>query len=76
MKEATETEEGEVYIVCTVCGESGLYALEKLPHTDPQPEQPSDHDNDSSPNLFERIRRFAKSIVDWFLRLIRWVGKR
>ena len=76
VKEATESEEGEVYIVCTVCGESGLYALEKLPHTEPQPEQPSDHDNDSSPNLFERIRRFAKSIVDWFLRLIRWVGKR
>ena len=74
VKEATETEEGEVYIVCTVCGESGLYALEKLPHTEPQPEQPSD--NGGSPNFFERIRLFAKSIVDWFLRLIRWIGKR
>ena len=74
MKEATESEEGEVYIVCTVCGESGLYALEKLPHTEPQPEQPSD--NGGNPNIIERIRMFAKSIVDWFLRLIRWVGKR
>ena len=74
VKEATENEEGEVYIVCTVCGESGLYALEKLPHTEPQPEQPSG--NGGSPNIFERIRLFAKSIVDWFLRLIRWIGKR
>ena len=75
VKEATEDSEGEVIIVCTACGESGLYALEKLPHTDPQPEQPTDNNGSSEDNsFFGRIRRAARGIIEVFLRLIRWLG--
>ncbi len=74
IKEPTVDEEGEVYIVCTVCGETGLYALEKLdpPETPDEPEQ----QEGGSMNIIERIKAFAKSVVDWLLRLIRWIGKR
>ena len=76
IKEATVDEEGEVYIVCTVCGETGLYATPKL---DPS-ENPTQPDDTGEPtggmNIVEHIKNFAKSIVDWLLRLIRWIGKR
>ncbi|MBR5424496.1 MAG: hypothetical protein IK108_10835 [Clostridia bacterium] len=77
IKEATVDEEGEAYIVCTVCGETGLYAVPKLdpPETPEGPEQPEQQDGGSM-NIVERIKAFAKSIVDWLLRLIRWIGKR
>ena len=79
VKEATEDAEGEVIIVCTACGESGLYALEKLPHTDPQPEQSTDNGSNGSNggednSFFGRLRKAARSIIEVFLRLIRWLG--
>ena len=76
IKEATATEEGEVYIVCTVCGETGLYAIEKLDPSE-NPTKPDDTDEPAGGmNIVEHIKNFAKSIVDWLLRLIRWIGKR
>ena len=77
VKEATETEEGEVIINCTVCGESGLYAPEKLPHTDPQPEQPTNSNSSNGGediSFFARLRKAARGIIEVFLRLIRWLG--
>ena len=59
VKEPTEDEPGEVIITCTVCGEQGLYAIEKLPR-----------DN----SFGGRLRRAAQSIINFFLRLIRWLG--
>ncbi len=71
VKPATETEEGEVEIVCTVCGETGLYALDKL---EPEPEQ---GDSDSSGNpVLDFFRQLANGIMSFFLRLIKWLGKK
>ena len=61
IKPATVDEEGEVEIVCTVCGGKGLYALEKL-------EKPGQKDDD---NFF---RKLAKGVINFFLRLIKWLG--
>ncbi len=71
VKEATVNETGEVLIECTKCGEWGLYELPKL---DPPADDDGGEETDNS--FFGRVRRFAKSVVDWFLRLIRWMGKR
>lgn len=75
IKEATETEEGEVIIVCTVCSESGLYALEKLQPAD-QPAQPEQQSGSGGffSNIVEGIRRAASGFINVFLRLIRWLG--
>ncbi|MBQ6020267.1 MAG: leucine-rich repeat domain-containing protein [Clostridia bacterium] len=80
VKEPTEDEPGECVIVCTVCGESGLYAMEPYSPHGPQPDDPDDPDNPDNPDdpggsgQQSHLPRFLKSIVDWFLRLIRWLG--
>lgn len=70
LAEPTQDSEGEAIIVCTVCGESGLYAIEKLP-----PAETSDEDNNDNVSPLERIRKAINSFVDWVLRLIRWLGR-
>ena len=60
VREATATEEGEVIITCTVCGERGLYSYSYKP--------------DPEPTIGERIRKAVRGIIDWFLRLIAWLG--
>ncbi len=74
VKEPTEDEPGECVIVCTVCGESGLYAMEPYSPHGPQPDDPDDPDDPGNPGEQSHLPRFLKSIVDWFLRLIRWLG--
>lgn len=71
IKEPTETEEGLVDIVCTVCGDTFRYTAEKLPHTDPQPSGTGD----TGGGFWMRIQSFFKGIIDWFLRLFKWLGK-
>ena len=61
IKPATVDEEGEVEIVCTVCGGKGLYALEKL-------KKAGQKDDDSF------FRKLAKGVINFFLRLIKWLG--
>ena len=66
VKEATPTEDGEALITCSVCGESGLYTYSyqgKIENPD-----------DSSMSIISRIRRAIRGIIDWFLRLIAWLG--
>ena len=67
IKEPTDTEEGLVDIVCTVCGEHGQYTAAK---TEPKPD-----DGGGSSGFWQRITSFAKGIIDWFLRLFKWFGK-
>ena len=62
----TATEDGLVDIVCTVCGEHGQYTVSA---TGPQP-----GGNDSG-GFWAQITNFFRGIVDWFLRLFRWMGK-
>ena len=69
IKEPTETEEGIVDIVCTVCGEHGQYTAAK---TEPKPDDNGDSDNGG---FWQRITSFAKGIIDWFLRLFKWLGR-
>ncbi|MBR5423295.1 MAG: leucine-rich repeat domain-containing protein, partial [Clostridia bacterium] len=38
LRQPTTEEEGSVIITCTVCGEQGLYAIEKLAPSEPEPE--------------------------------------
>ena len=64
VKEPTATEEGEVIIFCTVCGESGLYALDPVPADG----------EEENPTFLDRFRAFTKGIIDVLLRLIRWLG--
>ena len=53
------------------------YALEKLPHTDPQSEQPADNNGSNGGNsFFGRLRKAARGIIEGFLRLIRRLGCR
>ena len=75
VKEPTETEEGEVIITCTVCGEQGLYALEKLPRQE-QPDDPQPDSGDSSgfSRFTEGVRNAMRGVIQFFLRLIRWLG--
>ena len=71
IKPATEEEEGLVDIVCTVCGETVRYTAEKLPHTEPQPSGTGDSGN----GFWMRIQSFFRGIIDWFLRLFKWLGR-
>ena len=75
---ATEEEEGLVDIVCTVCGEPVRYTAEKLPHTEPEPEQPAQPSGtgDTGSGFWARIQTAFRGFIDWFLRLFRWSGKR
>ncbi|MBR6313434.1 MAG: leucine-rich repeat protein [Clostridia bacterium] len=65
IKEPTETEEGIVDIRCTVCGEWGRYTA------DPTGSQP----DDNSGGFWAQIQSFFRGIIDWFLRLFKWLGK-
>ena len=69
IKEPTETEEGIVEIRCTVCGEWGQYTA------DPTGSQPDDDNNGgSSGGFWQEITGFFRGIIDWFLRLFKWLG--
>ena len=77
--EPTETESGECIIVCTVCGESGLYAMDPIILDPDDPDGPSiDEPEDGEPNdddgFFSNIRRMMRTIIDFFLRILRWLG--
>ena len=76
IKEPTETESGECIIVCTVCGESGYYFMDPVtgePTEDPEHNDPSQQEDNS---FFSSIRRMMRTIIDFFLRLFRWLGKK
>ncbi len=62
LKEATQTAQGEVSIVCTVCGESRTYPIEKLPHNEK---------SDGRQSFFDWLRAFFQRIIDWFRHLFR-----
>ena len=62
LREPTEDENGLAEIYCTVCGEKGLYSIEKKPE--------SEDDN----SIISQFRKAVKGIIDWFLRLIKWLG--
>ena len=64
IQEPTGTEEGIVDIQCSVCGEWGRYTVA------PTGSQP----NDDNPTFFDQIIAFARGIIDWFLRLFKWLG--
>ena len=64
VKPATETEEGLVDIVCTVCGETIRYTASV---TEPEPEE----ENGSVPGFWVRIQDFFRGFIDWFLRLFK-----
>ena len=64
IKEPTETEEGLVDIVCTVCGETGRYTVAP---TGAQPDE-------NSGGFWQQITGFFRGIIDWFLRLFKWLG--
>ncbi len=73
LRQPTTEEEGQVIITCTVCGERGLYAIERLENTEPE-EEP-----DPRPTFIEQVsqtlQKAVNSVVNWILRLIRWLGK-
>ncbi len=66
IKEPTETEEGIVEIQCTVCGEWGEYTAT---WTEPEPDN-----GGSSGGFWQEITGFFRGIIDWFLRLFKWLG--
>ena len=66
IKAPTATDDGLVDIVCTVCGEHGQYTVSA---TGPQPD-----DNGSSGGFWQEITGFFRGIIDWFLRLFKWLG--
>ncbi|MBQ6119869.1 MAG: leucine-rich repeat domain-containing protein, partial [Clostridia bacterium] len=49
IKEPTATESGECIIVCTVCTESGLYAMDPAPDDPDQPDTPAQPDEPAQP---------------------------
>ena len=67
IKPATETEEGLVDIVCTVCGERIRYTASTT--------GPEESEEDEEPGGFIgfwiRIQNLFRGIIDWFLRLFR-----
>jgi hypothetical protein len=73
LRQPTTEEEGQVIITCTVCGERGLYAIERLENTEPE-EEP-----DPRPTFIEQVsqtlQKAVNSVINWILRLIRWLGK-
>lgn len=74
LDEYTEAGEQEVIIVCTVCGESGLYAMEPVtPDTPETPDTPDGPDAGSDQNGLSGIAKALRSIIDFLLRLLRWL---
>ena len=74
LRQPTTEEEGEVIITCTVCGERGLYAIERLEYTEPE-EEP-----ETRPTIIEQVaqtlQKAVNSVVNWILRLVKWLGKK
>lgn len=73
IKAPTDTEEGLVEIVCTVCGESGVYTASK---TEPKPTDDGGDSGDSSGGFWQKIQTFTKGVIKWFLQLFKWLGKK
>ena len=69
IKPATDTEEGLVDIVCTVCGETIRYTAST---TGPEP----DENGNTEGGFWQRITGFFRGFIDWFLRLFKWFGKK
>ena len=78
LQKPTATQAGECLITCTVCGERGLYAMDPVTDdTDPDGPQPGEDDPAEAPEdntPIGRIRRAMKSIIEFFLRLLQWLG--
>ena len=74
LQQPTTEEEGEVIITCSVCGERGLYAIERLEYTEPE-EEP-----ETRPTIIEQVaqtlQKAVNSVVNWILRLVKWLGKK
>ena len=64
LREPTYEEEGLAEIYCTVCGEKGLYAIEL--------KTPGEENDDN--DFISTIRKAVSGIINWFLRLIKWLG--
>ena len=69
---------GDYIIFCSVCGEYGLYAKQKLIDEgvlSPEPESPPEEDDEG---FFEKIKtrfdRMMSGVINFLLRLIRWFG--
>ncbi len=73
LREPTATEAGECIITCTVCGEQGLYAMEPVNPAEP-PTEPDGGTAQTDNSAIGRIRKAMKSIIEFFLRLLRWFG--
>ena len=75
LREPTEDEPGECRIVCSVCGESGLYAMDPVTEDPDEPTEPTDPAGPEEDNSFiGRIKRTMQSIINFFLRILRWLG--
>ena len=78
LQKPTATQAGECLITCTVCGEQGLYAMEPATPADPEPADPQPGDDDPAEetdnSAFGRLRKAMKSIIEFFLRLLKWLG--
>ena len=74
LQQPTTEEEGSVIITCTECGERGLYAIERLEYTEPE-EEP-----ETRPTIIEQVaqtlQKAVNSVVNWILRLVKWLGKK
>ena len=69
---------GDYIIYCSVCGEYGLYAKQKLIDEgilSPEPESPPEEEDEG---FFEKIKtrfdRMMSGVINFLLRLIRWFG--
>ena len=80
LQKPTATQAGECIITCTVCGEQGLYAMEPVTDHDTEPTDPQPGEDDPAEEPVDnsaigRLRRAMKSIIEFFLRLLKWFGK-
>ena len=72
LRQPTLNEPGEAEIYCTVCGEKGLYAMEFRP---PEQEEEQDPSGNSDNVVLSGLRKALASFVNFFLRLIKWLGR-
>ncbi len=72
LRQPTADEPGEAEICCTVCGEKGLYAIEYRP---PEQEEEQDPSDGSDSGLLSGIRKALASFINFFMRLIKWLGR-
>ena len=74
LRQPTTEEEGSVIITCTVCGEQGLYAIERLEDSGEEEKPPTKLN--FIEQAVESARKAVNSVVNWILRLIKWLGKK